>query len=157
MLFDVVVDTNVFLHSADSRQPLRVASREFLNRLLAGTTCLCVDEGFDIEETKNRSVIGCEYLANLRFVMPAFAIVVGLGTRGRIVRVKRTVDRRAAKKILQLLRNKTDRVFIKVTYNSRSHTFVSHDFRDLPPKKRDHLRHTLGVRTITAEAARESV
>lgn len=157
MLDDVVVDTNVFQHSADERQRMRVAARQFLIRLLAGKANLCIDEGFDLDESKNKSKIGCEYIANLRFVDSAFQILAALGAKGKIRRIKRTSEPGICKKIRILIHNKTDRTFIRVTYASRSQTFVSHDFEDFPAPTRSKLRLQLGVDSITSTEARHLV
>jgi hypothetical protein len=153
VLVDVTVDTNVFLHSANEGEQRCEASREFLRGLLGGTACLCIDEGFDLEESRNRSIIGSEYLTNLRFVDPAFAIIVELGKRGRIIVLKKATDPATHRKILQLISNKIDRVFLKVSFNSRSQVFVSHDFTDFPEEKRARIRQELGVIAVEASEA----
>lgn len=153
MIFDLVVDTNVFLHSTDTRQQLCAPAKQFLAKLLAGATFLCIDEGFDMDESKNRSVIGSEYFDKLRFVDAAFAIITALGGKGRILKLPKAVDPRAGKKIRQLVRNKTDRTFLKVSYNSQCRTFVSHDFEDLPAAKRVVIAREIGVASVNAVEA----
>jgi hypothetical protein len=153
VLIDVTVDTNVFLHSANQGEERCAASREFLHGLLDGDTFLCIDEGFDIDESRNKSIIGCEYLANLRFVDPAFAVIVALGKKGRILGLKRTTDSATQRRILRLISNKIDRTFLKISFNSRSRILVSHDFTDFPLAKRGAIRNELGVNITEASAA----
>lgn len=154
MLFDVVVDTNVFLHSVDPRQAMCVAAQQFLNSLREGKTHLCIDEGFSLDESRNRSIIGSEYFDKIRFVNPAFQIIVALGRGGKILQLSRVVDAGMSRTIIQLVPDKTDRVFIRVCCNSQCLTFVSHDFCDLPQGTRQKLRTKVGVRCLTARDAR---
>jgi hypothetical protein len=155
VLIDVTVDTNVFLHSANEGEQRCDASKQFLQGLLAGTALLCIDEGFDVKESQNKSIIGCEYLANLRFVHTAYAVIVELAKKGRLLSLTRTTDPSTNKKILRLVSNKIDRAFLKVSCNSRSQVFVSHDYVDFPATKRARILSELGVSTIEAAAACE--
>ena len=155
MLIDVTVDTNVFLHSVNEGEQRCEPSKQFLQGLLDGTALLCIDEGFDVNESQNKSIIGCEYLANLRFVHTAYAVIVALAKRGRLLSLRRTTDPATNKRILRLVSNKIDRVFLKISCNSRSHVFVSHDFVDFPEPKRARIRDELGVSTLEADVAHE--
>ncbi len=150
MVEDLTIDTNVFLHSVDIRQEHRPACQELLNKLLSGNAQLCIDEGFDIVESRNRSKIGSEYHQHLRFVHPAFAIIVALGTRGRIAQCATEVPQATKRLLIKLISNKTDRVFVKVAYNSRSRVLVSHDFEDFQINKRHVIMQKCQVDIVTA-------
>lgn len=146
MLPDIVVDTNVFLHSADPRHRHRVAAYKFLQKLKDGKTHLCIDEGFSIEECKNRSRIGCEYHDKIRFAnAAAWGVIVFLGTKGRIRSVSGRLSAGPNKKIRMFVPDKTDRVFVKVSYNTQAKTLVSHDFTDFSQATRRELSQKLGV------------
>jgi hypothetical protein len=150
MLDDIVVDTNVLMH-ADNPQEKRCAeSRALVNDLTVGTTLLCMDEGFDIDQSHNRSAIGAEYLANVRFGSPSHAMIVKLALEARIRPLPRRAHRAAARRINQLVRKRTDRTFLNVAVNSRSSFFVSHDFKDFQKAKRRTIRKELGVRVVEA-------
>lgn len=150
MLDDVTVDTNVFLHSVNEAEERCAASKEFLEDLLRGDTFICIDEGFDMDESKNKSAIGCEYHSNLRYVNTAFAVLVALGRKGQIKQVNRAAVPAANRRILQMVRNKVDRVFLRVCLNSGSRVFVSHDFVDFQVEKRDRIRRELRVQVVEA-------
>lgn len=151
MLVDIVIDTNVFMHSADNRQfGFQKPARRLLDLLKKCDTKLCVDPGFHPDPARNRSYIGHEYFEHIRFVHPAFAVIVLLGRAGRIVETSKSVERRAQKIIRQLVTDKTDRVFVKVTFNSQSRTLVSHDFRHIPVRSRSKLRRQLTVEVTEA-------
>lgn len=157
MLDDVVVDTNVFLHSVDTRFPGRVGTMQFLLGLLSGDVHLCIDEGFDLDESRNRSYIGCEYFSQIRFVSLAWQIITTLGKDGRIRKVSRAVDAGSGKTIRRAVADKTDRVFVKVSCNSKSKALVSHDLRHFPDAARRGLRRSLGVNFYMAPDARPLV
>lgn len=157
MLVDLVVDTNVFQHSYDPRQQLRSAAARFFLKLESGQTLLCVDEGFDFDPARNRSLIGHEYVENITHGSPAFAAIVKLGISGRIRKLPRQVNPATNKVICQQVSNKPDRVFLKITFNSQSCTLVSHDFRDFSLRKRELFRKSIGIHIVTAKAANESL
>jgi predicted nucleic acid-binding protein len=153
VLTDVTIDTNVFLHAANEQEQRCAASKTFLQGILETDTTLCIDEGFDTDESKNRSIIGGEYIENLRFVDSAFAIIKFLGEKGRISELPRSVGAATNRRILQMVRNTKDRTFLKVSYNSQSRVFVSHDFQDFAAPKRGEIRSALGVAMVEARQA----
>src|SRR2546429_630081 len=61
MLPDIVIDTNVLGHPDTPTEPRYAASRALVLRLLEISTHLCVDEGFALDEARNRSFICAEY------------------------------------------------------------------------------------------------
>jgi len=66
MLVDIVLDTNVLMHAENSQEARCEQSGNLLQAPKICTTKLCVDEGFDLNESRNRSQIGSEYLKHLR-------------------------------------------------------------------------------------------
>jgi 5-carboxymethyl-2-hydroxymuconate isomerase len=158
MIPDVVIDTNVFRHSADERQgALGEAAKRFLELLQMCETQLCVDPGFDPDPARNRSYIAHEYYQHINFVHPAFAVIVLLGRAGRIIQVSRSVGQQAHKLIRQLVYDETDRIFVRVTFNTRSKTLVSHDFHHLPGQCRTTLLRRLGIIVTDAPAGCDSL
>jgi hypothetical protein len=152
VLVDLVIDTNVFMHSCDPRQKpaLRDSAKLLLDLLEKCNTNLCVDEGFDPDEARNRSYIAHEYYEHIGFAHPAFAVIVLLGRAGRIVQVSRSVPRNENRIIRRLVHDRTDRVFIQVALNSQSRTLVSHDFGHIPLARRGQIEERLGVSVTDA-------
>ena len=151
MIADMVIDTNVFVHADNPMEARCAASRSLLQRILSVGTILRVDEGYDSNEARNRSHIGSEYQHNLRFGSMGLAVLVQLAGQGRIRTLPRKVpDAATAKKIRQLLRNTTDRVFLSVAYGSHEKILVSHDYVDFQEAKRPTIREVLGVAVIEA-------
>jgi len=151
---DIVVDTNVLVHASNEAHPYCHASLAFLSTLLAGTTVLCVDEGFSADESKNASLIGAEYTQHLVFGMPGYAVVQALASTDRLKQVARSVPdnvRRAVKRLVP--RNSRDRTFVHVAFNSTDRLLVSHDFDDFGGDIRKKLRQSLGVSIVIADDA----
>lgn len=153
MLADIVVDTNVLMHADNDAEPRQDEARAFLLSLLESATKLCVDEGFDIEESKNRSHIGSEYLQNLHNGMLGFAVIQHLASFARVSTVSRTVPTAIARKIRMHVRSSRDRVFVRVAFNADDRTLVSHDFTDIPQGARNALVATINVQVLSADEA----
>lgn len=150
MLADIVLDTNVLLHAHNPEEARHQASQELLIELRNGATHLCVDEGFDLDESKNRSQIGGEYLKHLRFGMLGLAVVAHLASSLRIRQLSRSVPQSVGKYIRQQGVPQADRIFLFVAYNSQSKTFTCHDFNDVPNTVRARLRDEIGLLILDA-------
>lgn len=135
-IHDVVLDTNVLLHAANPIEPRFGDALNLVTALVDSTTALCVDEGFDFDETKNRSLVGAEYLEKLVVGTPGHALITKMALEGRVVFVKASMPAGEAKKLNQMLANRRDRTFIKVAAASGGKTLVSHDYHDFPAQKR---------------------
>jgi hypothetical protein len=155
MLDTIVIDADVFMHSENPQALQQNDSKLLLSSLLVSTTKLCVDEGFELEESKNRSKIGCEYLTHVRHVSAAFAIIVKLGTSGRILKLSRTVDQNTGRVICRSVSDKSDRVYVRVAYNSASQVLASHDTTAYPTKAKGNIQQRIGVRVVDAATARQ--
>lgn len=152
MMNDVVVDTNVLVQASNPGVSYGSAALAFVQSLHVAATHVCIDEGFSVDTAQNSSLIGHEYLQHLHAGMVGYELIVALALAGRVKIVKRAVPTAVARRIQQLVRNKRDRTFLQVTYNSEGRTFVSHDFRDFSASKRQTLR-GLDLRVVTADVA----
>jgi hypothetical protein len=150
MLDDLVVDTDVFVHASNPGVTYCTDARCLLTVLEGVSTVLRVDEGFDVDPARNRSLIGGQYLEHLHFGMLAFAFVSQLASTGRIIPVSRNVVPAVGKRINQIIRDKRDRTFLKVAINSDDRFFCSHDFNDFPHRKRVEIKTIFRVRIKTA-------
>jgi len=151
MLYDIVVDTNVFLHASNSEEERHEYAQEFVTRLQEAEIIFCVDEGFSDIESKNRSIIGGEYWRKLGAGTIGYEIVVHLARTERVRIVPRKVDERRGRIICRRIRDKSDRIFVKVAANSIEHRLVSHDFVDIPAVVRGRLRREIDVSVMDAE------
>lgn len=154
MLVDLVVDTNVLLHADDPRQSQQTVAYNLLQDLLSCGTALCVDDGFDIDEARNASLIGGEYFERLSATHTATAVIAHLFATGRVKFVSRSVPTPVKKCIEQCVRKKRDRTFLAVAHNSTERILCSHDFEDMQEAKRKHLKSTTAVVVLAAARVR---
>lgn len=153
MLADIVIDTNVFLHAVNNIEPRQQSCILMLNLLNDGTTQLCVDEGFSLEESKNRSHIGQEYITHLRAGSIGYALVGHLARSGRVSILPRRVPATVSRHITTQIRKGPDRTYVYVAYNSMGKTFASHDFNDIPTTVRTRIQRAIAVRIVDAAEA----
>jgi hypothetical protein len=154
MLVDVVLDTNVLMHADDKRQSHQPDAHKLLEDLLGNSTALCVDEGFDMDAAKNKSLIGGEYFERLTATHTAMGVLAHLAATGRVKFVSRTVPVPVKKGIQQCVRNSRDRTFLAVAHNSTEHVLCSHDYEDMQSAKRKHLKSCTGVEVVLVAAVR---
>jgi len=153
MLEDLVVDTNVFVHASNPEVTYCGEARDLMTALETVATVLSVDEGFDMDPRRNRSLILGEYLENLHFGMLAFAFVSTLASAGRIKEVPRSVSSAVSRQVNRIIANRRDRTFLKVAINSQDHLLASHDFTDFSSRKRVKIEDIFDVRIKTAGEA----
>ncbi|MBW8723233.1 MAG: hypothetical protein JF626_15675 [Polaromonas sp.] len=151
-LIDLTLDTNVLLHCCNQIEIRHDSAVEFVTALLASLTNIAIDEGFDIDPAKNRSLIGSEYLSKLVPGTLPSSLISHLALTGRISIYKSSVNAQLAKKLNQLVTNKRDRTFVKVCSNSSGKVMVSHDFRDFSASKRKTLNNIFSIAILEADA-----
>lgn len=147
---DITVDTNVLMHSCNPGESRHAASAEFIQGLLASDVCVAIDDGFSVNETENRSLIGAEYLAKLVPGSLPFQALRQLALTGRMIAISARLDPHASKRLNRMISNRRDRTFVKVCANSSGKTLASHDFQDFTQVMRDQLRTTFSVRVLEA-------
>ena len=152
MLADVVIDTNVFVHADDKRQTRRNDSRSVMHALLGCGTQLCVDPGFSTVPSKNRSLIGHEYIKHIRAPMLGYAVLTALGVAGRIVAKPNTLRSKEQRQARQRLlpANAGDRRFLTVAANSAERILVSHDYTDFTKTTRKEIKRIFDVSVVEA-------
>ncbi|MEQ8744178.1 hypothetical protein [Parasphingorhabdus sp.] len=129
---DIVVDTNVLVHSCNPKDKWFCDSVLFIERLRKSTLIILVDGGLDVEEAKNTSRIWSEYLEHVPKSSLAAELLAELMTAGRILDVEVQVQPHLRKLIDQKITDKSDRVFLKAAINSQSKTLTSHDDAAFP-------------------------
>lgn len=111
---------------------------------------LCMDEGFSLIEAENKSFIGYEYLKHIRFGMQGYALILKLVQDNRIDFVTKQVPAPASKTINRTGIKKSDRIFVKVAYNSSEQILITHDYEDFSTSIRAFLHDKLSIRVIDA-------
>jgi len=148
---DVVVDTNVFVHSNNPEEEFCPAARQLVQIISDSKVILCLDEGFHTDPAKNKSQIGHEYIQHIRHGSFAFGLILKLVSEQRIRSLSRKVDIRSKKIICQTIRKPVDRIFVCIAMNTLERVLVSHDFEDFSNNKRGHFNRELAIRVITAQ------
>jgi hypothetical protein len=151
MLEDIVIDTNVLAHSQNPNEVRYQECCEMLNKLLQCSTVVAVDEGFSLNRANNRSHIGHEYLENLSHGSLAFSVLSKLAVSKRVKFLPKRAPRREQRIINQSVRNRFDRAFLGVAFNSTEGIFVSHDFQDFQPHKRSFILRELAIDICEAQ------
>lgn len=147
---DLVLDTNVLVHASNDDEERQIDSVQLITYLLGSSELMCVDTGFDTNETLNKSYVGYEYLKHLKNGMLGYAFVVQMAQTKRICEVARQTTAHITRAINQCMSNNHDRVFIKVAINSNDKILITHDFTDFATSKRTHLKKTFGIDVLVA-------
>lgn len=147
---DIVIDTNVLVHANNPEVPRQGDSINFIENLLASELEICVDEGFNIIESNNRSHIGHEYHTHLVFGMLGFAFLAQMAQSNRIKIISKKVNQKIDKMLKQRISNNGDKVFVKITINSSKKILISHDFDDFPKNIRSFLKDSFDIEVLTA-------
>jgi hypothetical protein len=132
------------------QEPRREHAHQLLTLLQQRTTRLCLDEGFDLNEARNRSHIGAEYLQHLSFGMLGYAVVAHLAASDRIKTISRQVPPAVGKRIRDAVWSPPDRIYVRVAFNSDEKLLVSHDITDIPQASRNRLRAEIAVDVLEA-------
>lgn len=110
-----------------------------------------VDEGFTLDETTNASFIGLEFIKHLQPGSLGYNLIILFATTQRLNFVSNKIPNNSKNYIEQLIRNKKDRIFLRVAYNSVDKILASHDFTDYQKKKRKKIKRDLLIGIVTAE------
>ena len=150
---DIVIDTNVFMHAHNPNEKRSTNAKKLLLKIIDNDILLCVDSGFNLIEAKNSSLICHEYIKHLRHGSIGLAVVVKLASDKRIKELTSSTERKITKKVNQLLRNKSDKIFLKVAHNSNNKVLVSHDYQDFSKTKRKTIKKDLDISIIESDDA----
>jgi hypothetical protein len=139
---EVVVDTNVFMHSNNPECKEYKMSVAFVSALFSksGKVFLCVDKPRpNAPDSAYHGSIGAEYFGKLNASMwffPAFCEFIQNSTREKVV----DLPVAEAKWIVDNIAKKTDRPFLRVAIVTADHVLVSHDFQDFNDHGRKGVR-----------------
>lgn len=151
MAIDVVIDTNVLMHAHDSRQPCQNDCIELIELMLSCETHICLDEGYDWCESKNRSKIMSEYKNYIYHGTLGHALLITLAQNQRIKMVSSKVNSSTSKIIQKNVMDITDRCFVKVAANSNDRTLISHDYAAINKERRLSIKSEISVHIIDAK------
>lgn len=150
-MVDIVIDTCTLKHANDPKSKYFEDSVEFIQKMFGNTTNCAVDEGFTLDETTNQSYIGLEFIKHLQPSSLGYNLIVHLIQNLRLDFVSNKLPQGDKNYIEQLIRNKKDRMFLRVAYNTQEKTLVSHDFTDYQKSKRKKIKKDKSIEIVTAE------
>jgi hypothetical protein len=156
VISEIVLDTNVLAHCYNPIEERSSDALALVELVRNSTAALCVDDGFHPDEARNRSVIGAEYRTHLAFGTPGFYLIQHLAASGRIHIYPKRGDRETSRQINRVVRDRGDRVFLGVAWNSSDKVLVSHDYTDFSADKRDHLKREIGVCIVDSRECLDS-
>lgn len=134
---DIVIDTCTLAHASNPQSGYQDSSLEMIDKILSSQTTLVMDETFSDIEALNTSHLGSEYYAYLSTGMVGQAFLQQMLVTGRVEFVTLSVPKNVRDKLNQLIRDKGDIKFLKVTNNSAEKTLVSNDYTDFQQPKRN--------------------
>ena len=126
-LEDIVLDTNVLVHSNSPNSDKFDAAVELVGDLMDSRTSICFDEGAHPKEANSRSRILSEYWKNVPGNSLAGQLLARLFQTQRWRNVSSTIQERHARVINQNVPDRSDRVFARVAMNSLEKRLVTHD------------------------------
>ncbi|MBS1528879.1 MAG: hypothetical protein JSU01_01120 [Bacteroidetes bacterium] len=156
-MIDIVIDTCTLVHANNPESGYQVHSMNLIQKMMENDTLLVVDEGFELDETTNKSYLALEYLKHLSLGMLGYNFIQFMALQQRIKFVSRKIPEASKHFIEQLISNKKDRMFLRVTYNSEEKIIVSHDYEDYKKGKRKKIRKEIGINIVDAEDVIESL
>lgn len=149
-MIDIVLDTCTLVHANNDESEYQFDSIQLINKLILNTTLVVVDEGFTLHETTNGSYIGLEYLKHLTPGMLGYVLIQQIAQNQRFKFVSNDIPQADKNYIEQIVRNKKDRMFLRVTYNSDEKVLVSHDYTDYQKGKRKTIKKKLNIIILDA-------
>jgi len=151
VLSDLVVDTNVWVHAQNPQEARFQDSLNFLSALQSSEVLICLDRNFDPTGASNTSLIGTEYLQSIPPTGFSYSVLAYLLASSRVKSIDDAVGQAERKAIERIVpRNKKDRRFLRVAYNSDERHLVSHDFQDFDSKARSMAQRDLNVTIVEA-------
>ena len=148
---EIVIDTNVLMHAENPTENFMKDSIDFLSKLIDSNIKICVDEGFDATESKNKSKIYSEYLNNLNYGSFGSTAITLLAQTDRILEKPKKVSNNIGQLINRCVYDKEDRIFTKIAVQSVCKILVSHDHKHFPENVRKCLKKRIDLDIINAD------
>ena len=126
---DLTIDTNVLMHCSNPNEDRFEDARAFVVAFLESPTGMCVDEGFSVDSAQNRSHIGSEYLTWLVPGTLGYQAVAHVAASNRLRFTSKKIAHSDLQRLNKLIKDKSDRPFVRVAMNSSSKVLVSHDVK----------------------------
>jgi predicted nucleic acid-binding protein len=151
MVREIVVDTNIFEHSNNEGIWYCATARKFLEVLAESDIEFCMDEGCDVDTSKNKSQIFNEYFERLRNGSFGYGILLKILRRNFNKPIARSQYVKHKKKFEKIVRDKIDRIFLSVAFVSCSKVLMSNDFIDFQRDKRKYIKKKFNLNILSSD------
>jgi predicted nucleic acid-binding protein len=153
---DIVVDTNVLVQTNNTNTHYNRSATETLHRIQQSDLKICVDDVFNIDESKNTSVIGHEYIKHVRAGTLAYAFLLERIKTGKIVQIYKKdfgrIKRKLSRKIINReMTNTYDIAFVITAYGSSDKILVSNDYADFNEVMRNYILKKFSVSILDSD------
>ncbi|MCL1928989.1 MAG: hypothetical protein FWG07_09410 [Treponema sp.] len=153
---DIVIDTNVLLHSNNRNDVHYHSANETLKLVLHNDLFLCVDDIFDIDKTKNTSIIGHEYNTHVIPGTSAICFILDRVTKRKIRPIITKNYKNVKLKLSKMIKkgevkNRHDVTFVIVAYGSQDKMLVSNDYDDFNKENRKYISNKFQVSILDSD------
>ena len=144
----IVIDTNILVYLENEGYQHHVCCCDCINLMEQSDFHLCFDEGFNIDESKNKSFVWHEYKKHLPHGSSGYAFVLALLSANRLSFVSKSPPLHINKKINQSGIKKSDRIFVRIAYRTNQKKLISDEHEDFTIAKRSYFSNEIGVEII---------
>jgi len=154
---DIVIDTNVLLHSHNKKNNYYKSANETLELIRQSDLYLCVDDIFSIDEVaKNTSIIGHEYIKHIRNGTVAYAFLLDRLYKGKIRQIIKDHFKMVKLDLSRMIkkgemRNPYDIAFVITAYGSQDKLLISNDNDDFNSKNRKYIQKRFQVTILDSD------
>ena len=148
---DIVIDTNVLLHTSNTKNKYYQSANKTLNLVLKKDLFLCVDDVFNIIESRNTSVIGSEYHSKIRSGTFAYAFLIDRLSKEKYVIIEKKKFNNIKKELIKNIKNRHDITFVIVAYGSQDKKLVSNDYDDFNKENRKYISKKFQVSILDSD------
>jgi predicted nucleic acid-binding protein len=153
---DIVIDTNVLLHTHNKENKYYQSANETLKLVLKRDLSLCLDDVFDIEESKNTSTIGSEYYEKIRSGTFAYFFLMDRFSKGKYVQIIKKNHKQVKQDLNKMIKkgeikNHHDIAFVITAYGSQDKMLVSNDYDDFNNENRKYIQKRFQVSILDSD------
>ena len=152
---DVVIDTNVLLHTSNKLTKYYQSAIETLKLVRQKDLYICVDDVFNTDESKNTSVIGHEYLTHIRHGYAFYFLLDRIKNKKikQIIKKNHANVKRELSKMIKNgeIKNRHDITFVIVAYGSQDKTLISNDHDDFNNENRKYISRKFQVSILDSD------
>jgi predicted nucleic acid-binding protein len=153
---DIVVDTNVLVHTNNTNTHYNVSAIKTLRHIKQFDMYICVDDVFNIDESKNTSIIVHEYIKHIRIGTFAYTFLLERILTRKISQIRKKdfscIKRKLNRKIIdKKMTNTHDIAFVIAAYGSNTKILVSNDYADFNELIREYVFNEFSVSILDSD------